>query len=88
MTVRQRIRLALVLGLVLVAAAAAGAVRLAHPMARPPGSSPISREAFDAAGRGWYNAGRNLVLAKSSPMGVEQAKVFRVTTEPAVHDVS
>jgi alpha-glucosidase (family GH31 glycosyl hydrolase) len=35
-----------------------------------------TRAAFDAAASGWVNAGRNLVLARSDPLPVEDAKTF------------
>ncbi|NEE02488.1 DUF5110 domain-containing protein [Phytoactinopolyspora halotolerans] len=35
--------------------------------------------AFDAAGSGWYNAGGNLVVAKSGDIGVGSAKTFQFT---------
>jgi alpha-glucosidase len=35
-----------------------------------------TRAAFDAASNGWYNAGGNLILAKSGSLDVAQAKTF------------
>ncbi len=38
-----------------------------------------TKAAFDAASSGWYNAGGNLVVAKSSPLAVTSAKTFVFT---------
>jgi alpha-glucosidase len=38
-----------------------------------------SKAAFDAASSGWYNAGGNLVIAKSSSLSVGTAKAFSFT---------
>lgn len=44
-----------------------------------------NKAAFDAASSGWYNAGGNLVVAKSAPMSVTTAKTFEVALgEPVV----
>lgn len=40
--------------------------------------------AFDAAGSGWYNAGGNLVIAKSASLAVTSAKVFAFTVGQAL----
>ncbi|WP_341827258.1 glycoside hydrolase family 31 protein [Trueperella pyogenes] len=39
-----------------------------------------NKEAFDAADSGWYNAGNNLVVAKSADMDVNSTKTFAFTT--------
>lgn len=41
-----------------------------------------SRTAFDAAPSGWFNAGNNLVLAKSGSTNVADNKAFAFTLEP------
>ncbi len=41
-----------------------------------------SQEEFDAASSGWYNAGHNLVLAKSDKIAVSQQKTFSFSLEP------
>jgi len=41
-----------------------------------------SREAFDATDSGWFNAGNNLVLAKTGSMPVADRKVFAVKLQP------
>jgi len=38
-----------------------------------------NKAAFDAAGSGWYNAGGNLVVAKSAALAVTSAKTFAFT---------
>ena len=38
-----------------------------------------NKAAFDAASAGWYNAGGNLVIAKSAPTSVTTSKAFTVT---------
>lgn len=38
-----------------------------------------TKAAFDAAGSGWYNAGGNLVVAKSASLAVSGAKTFQFT---------
>lgn len=43
-----------------------------------------NKAAFDAAGSGWYNAGGNLVIAKSASLGVTSAKVFAFTVGQAL----
>lgn len=43
-----------------------------------------AKTAFDAAASGWYNAGNNLVVAKSTSMPVATAKTFRFTTGQAL----
>lgn len=39
-----------------------------------------TKEAFDAAVSGWYNAGNNLIIAKSDSMDVAATKTFTFTT--------
>ncbi len=41
-----------------------------------------SREAFDAADSGWFNAGNNLILAKSGSLTVADSKTFGVALVP------
>jgi alpha-glucosidase len=43
-----------------------------------------NKAAFDAAASGWYNAGGNLVVAKSTPLAVSATKTFVVTLGQAV----
>lgn len=43
-----------------------------------------NKAAFDAAGSGWYNAGGNLVVAKSASLAVTSAKTFAFTLGQAV----
>jgi hypothetical protein len=45
-------------------------------------SQQRSRAAFDAADSGWFNAGNNLVLAKSGAMQVADSKAFAFNLEP------
>lgn len=42
------------------------------------------KAAFDAAGSGWYNAGGNLVVAKSASLAVTSAKTFAFTLGQAL----
>jgi alpha-glucosidase len=42
-----------------------------------------SEAAFQAAPNGWYNAGPNLILAKSGVRGVDARKTFRFSLQPA-----
>jgi len=42
------------------------------------------KAAFDAAGSGWYNAGGNLVVAKSASLALSSAKSFAFTLGQAV----
>jgi alpha-glucosidase (family GH31 glycosyl hydrolase) len=43
-----------------------------------------SRTAFDAASSGWFNAGNNLVLAKSGSINVADSKAFSFTLESSL----
>jgi alpha-glucosidase len=47
-----------------------------------------SQAAFDAAASGWFNASRNLVLAKSATMNVATAKTFVFTLQSAAATTS
>ncbi len=47
-----------------------------------------NRTDFDAAGSGWINAGRNLVLAKSPTMPVATAKSFTFSLQPVTSTTS
>ncbi|HYF66171.1 MAG TPA: TIM-barrel domain-containing protein, partial [Herpetosiphonaceae bacterium] len=50
--------------------------------------TPLTRHAtkaaFDAAGSGWYNAGSNLIVAKSAPASVATAQTFAFTLDGSV----
>lgn len=56
------------------------------------GGSPLTQHptkaAFDAASSGWYNAGGNLVVAKSASLAVSSAKTFQFTLGQAPVSVS
>jgi len=41
-----------------------------------------SEAAFEAAASGWYNAGRNVMVAKSGVRGVDSKKTFRFAIQP------
>jgi alpha-glucosidase len=47
-----------------------------------------SAAAFAAASRGWYNAGRNLVLAKSGVRNAGARKTFKATLQPVARSTS
>lgn len=47
-----------------------------------------SKAAFDAATSGWYNAGGNVIVAKSSALSVATAKTFRFTVGQAPTSVT
>lgn len=47
-----------------------------------------TQSAFDAASSGWYNAGDNLILAKSSSLSVSTTKTFEFDTQPVAAETS
>lgn len=48
----------------------------------------LTHDAFELADSGWYNAGHNLILAKSGVLDVNEAKTFTFTLESVTPETS